>query len=622
MNRSTGLVLSLASSVLAVLLALPFLTFWQPQALLLAPMIGQTEPCHSQSALPPEFANDPAFTLCTSEKGSAAAVIESTLLQLGPRHSPNGRYELGYTLNVPLLKFWVQRNGNWVLDHDAIARTVKTIDQSDRHLILYLFSTHFSSFSPFEAVLAADPANVAVTQEGPLGMGKHYGMDVYPWTVARTDNSLSRARADVIRAFADAICQHPSPRVRERIRGITLLGEVHHLFPDFEAGMGYGGKYLITDYSPTSVQQFRSYLQQQYGHISKLNTTLGGATFSNFNAIHPPSKDIRKDSLQHFWEHIDAYADGTFPVSGWLAPQANLTGTVLILVNGVVHARVPSVLSRQDVKDHLPNLGTANVGWRHDLAFRSFAPGIYDIAAMAETHSGPPVLLGTRDIAVMDRTQSTPQRIPGQVLPPHIQMPGIQASLDQPASQASYFYNPLATLWREFREQQVVHYLQHMAQPLRDSCLVNTPRYVHQLFPYPNPSWDSTKFAVNASLTQESDLRLGVSLYGEASYGQSFFKWKHNTWPAHNGPLAQHRKIYGITEFHPLRGMPKDELRSVFDRHQKEGAQFLSFFLEGRGTDTPSKISTEPTIPYLGESNTQNGSDLLYRSVKSLMQQP
>ena len=622
MNRSAGIVFFLSASVLAILLALPFLSFWQAPALLLAPMIGQTESCASRTPLPAEHATDPAFTQCISEKGSAASVIESTLLQLGPRHSPNGRYELGYTLNVPLLKFWVQRNGDWVLDHDAIARTVRTIDQSDRRLVLYLFSTHFSSFSPFEAVLAADPANVAVTQEGPLGMGKHYGMDVYPWTVARTDNSLSRARTDVIQAFADAICQHPSPRVRERIHGITLLGEVHHLFPDFEAGMGYGGKYLITDYSPTSVQQFRAYLQQKFGHISRLNTTLGGSTFSDFHAIQPPSKDIRKDSLQHFWEHIDGYADGSFPVSGWLAPQAKLTGSVLILVNGVVHARVQSGLSRQDVKEHLPNLRTANVGWRHDLDFRSFAPGIYDIAAMAETHSGPPVLLGTRDIAVMDRSQSTPQRIPGQVLPPHIQMPGIQASLDQPASQASYFYNPLATLWREFREQQVVHYLQHMAQPLRDSCLVNTPRYMHQLFPHPNPSWDSTKFAVNASLTQESDLRLGVSLYGEASYGSSFFNWKHKHWPAQNRLLPHQTKIYGITEFHPLRGMDQAELQSVFDAHSQQGAQFLSFFLEGRGPVTRSKVTTEPTIPYLGEANTQNGSDQLYRSLQTIMRQP
>lgn len=637
MTRSTIWAFTLSGTLLVALLGLPVFTQSFPtpiaskstpgpmlpaKSMLLAPMIDQMEPCLARTKLPPEHAIDPAFTLCTSEQGSAAAVIESTLTLLGPRHSTNQRYELGYTLNVPLLKFWVLHNGQWTIDHTAIARMVKAIEQSDRHLILYLFSTHFSSFSPYERVLAADPANVAVTQEGPLGMGKHYGMDVYPWTVATTDNSLSRARIDVIQAFTNAICKHPSPSVRERIKGITLLGEVHHLFPDFESGMGYGGKYLITDYSPESVKNFRAFLQKKYGDIAMLNKALGGAAFNDFNAIAPPSKDIRQDSLQHFWEHIDAHASGSFPVSGWLAPHARLTGWVQIYSNGVLQARVRAGLGRQDVKDHLPQLQNANVGWRHDLDFRLLAPGVYQVAALAEAHEGLPVLLGTRNISVMDRSQSTPQRIPGQALPPHAQPADLQANLDLPAADTAFFFNPLAVLWHEFREQQVVNYLHVMAQPLRDSCLIYKPRYVHQLFPYPNPSWDAAKFAVSASLTQTSDLQLGISLYGESTYGQSFFDWKDKTWPPSPSKRTFHPKTYGVTEFHPLRGMEPEELESVFHRHQNAGAQFLSFFLEGRGPVNRPYDIKEPTIPLVGEANTQNGSNQLYRSIQNIMQQP
>jgi hypothetical protein len=86
--------------------------------------------------------------------------------------------------------------------------------------------------------------------------------------------------------------------------------------------------------------------------------------------------------------------------------------------------------------------------------------------------------------------------------------------------------------------------------------------------------------------------------------------------------LPHQTKIYGITEFHPLRGMDQAELQSVFDAHSQQGAQFLSFFLEGRGPVTRSKVTTEPTIPYLGEANTQNGSDQLYRSLQTIMRQP
>ena len=174
-------------------------------------------------------------------------------------------------------------------------------------------------------------------------------------------------------------------------------------------------------------------------------------------------------------------------------------------------------------------------------------------------------------------------------------------------------------MWRDFREQQVVNYLQFMAQPLRHSCLSDTPRYIHQLFPYPNPSWDAAKFAVSQSLTLKSDLRLGISLYGESSYGQSFFDWKHRVWPPSK---ASHPKIYGITEFHPLRGMEPVELQNVFDRHRQEGAQFLSFFLEGRGpVNRPYNIQA-PTIPLVGEANTQIGSNQIYRSIQNIMQEP
>lgn len=587
--------------------------------LLLAPMIGQMEACLTRAKLPPEHVIDPAFTLCNSEQGSAAAVIQSTLAQLGPRDSRDGNYQLGYTLNVPLLKFMVLREGRWQVDQEGVKRMVKTIAQSDRSLILYLFSTHFSSFAPVEAMLATDPNNVAVTQDGQLGLGKHYGMDVYPWTVARTDNSLTEMRVKVIDAFVNELCQRQPKYVRDRIEGITLLGETHHLFPDFEAGMGYGGKYRISDYSQVSVRDFQTFLKFRFKDVSALNAALGGAPYQEFASIYPPSKDIRKDRLNHFWEHIDSYAAGSMPVSGWLAPQPNLTGWVNVYLNGVLQKRVRAGLGRQDVKDHVPGISTANVGWRYELDFHSLTPGIYEVAALAEVHEGLPVLLGRKNISVMNRDQSTPQRIQRVELPGHRSAPGILASFDQPPPDSAYFFNPMAALWREFREQQVVRYYQFVSRPLRHSCLAGTPRYIHQLFPYPNPSWDPTKYAVSASLTQDSDLRLGVSLYGEGSYGESFFDWQQSLIRT-NQSLADHRlKAYGVTEFHPLRGMDTQELGGVLIRHRDSGAQFLSFFLEGRGPVNRPYAVTGPTIPFFGESNTQNGSDQLYRSLKELM---
>lgn len=579
--------------------------------LLLAPMIGQIEPCVRQTALPPEHVIDPAFVACASDAGSAAQVIDHTLSLLGPRISANGRYELGYTLNVPLLKYLVLRDGQWGLDQAAIDRTVRTIAQSDRRLVLYLFSTHFSAFAPIEPVLAADPANIAQSSQGPIELGKHYGMDVYPWSIARTDNSLTMFRMKVIQAFIDAICAQPAP-VRDHLAAITLLGEVHHMFPDFEAGMGFEGKYLVSDYSPASIAGFRTFLKSKFENVNALNLALQGAPYASFDEVFPPSKDIRRETLKHFWEHIDAYAGGTFPVEGWLAPNPRLTGWVRIYLNGAPIARVRAGLGRQDVRDHLPQIGTADVGWRYDLNFKDLPPGIYQISASAEASSGYPVLLGTKSISLIDKKQSTPSILPIVGLPQQVLPKGELASFDHPRSETFYFYNPLAAFWHEYRAQQVVNYLQFMEQPLKNSCLRNIPRHIHQLFPFPNPSWDENKYAVIASLRNSGDLRLGISLYGEATYGQSFFDWKRNKRPG----------IYGVTEFHPLRGMDSTELASVFDRHRDNGAQFLSFFLEGRGPINRPYAVKGPTIPFIGESNTYNGSDQLYRSVQQLMSQP
>jgi hypothetical protein len=609
-NLSVVLVLSL----LLALVLYDVLVLVPTQAadrLLLAPMIGQLEACMYKSTLPPEHAIDPAFVACTSEAGSAASVIESTLSLLGPRISTNGRYELGYTLNVPLLKFLVWRAGGWELDREAISRFVKTIAQSDRRLVLYLFSTHFSASAPIESALASDPANLAYTPQGPLGKDKHYGMDVFPWSIARTDNSLTQSRVRVIQAFVQALCDQPQA-VRDRVAAITLLGEVHHMFPKFESGMGFDGPYLVSDYSQQSLADFRLFLKDRFHTVASLNAALGGASFTSFATILPPAKDIRTDRLKNFWEHIDSYASGSFPVQGWLAPNPRLTGWVQIYLNGAPIARTLAGLGRQDVLDHLPEVGTADVGWRQEIDFRSLAPGIYQVAAMAETRQGLPILLDKRNVAIMDRAQSTPVQMSVSALPEHLEIQEILADMDSPKNQSSYYFNPLATLWMEFRALQVVKYQQFVEQPLIHSCLASVPRYIHQLFPYPNPSWDWGKYAVDASLRGAGDLNLGISLYGEATYGESFMGWKR-----HNVAGG-----YGITEFHPLRAMDRTELTQVFDRHHENGARFLSFFLEGRGPINQPYATTGPTIPFFGEANTQNGSNQLYRSLQQLLIQP
>ncbi len=84
---------------------------------------------------------------------------------------------------------------------------------------------------------------------------------------------------------------------------------------------------------------------------------------------------------------------------------------VRIYRNGELIARVPASLGRQDVLSALPQLGTANTGWRFDMDFRKLPIGLYRIDVLLENKPGDLVHLATRNIAILDKTQQPPQTV-------------------------------------------------------------------------------------------------------------------------------------------------------------------------------------------------------------------
>ena len=593
--------------------------------LLLAPMIGVMAPCILPAASPPKAvaAKAPPSEGCAGPHGSAATLIESTLAGVGPQISPGGEFELGYTLQIPLLEMFTRSDaagaGGWAIDRDAVRRVVRTLKDNPRPAIVYLFSTHFGVGAPIEAELARDLANLAATRDGPMAPDRYYTLDIYPWSIATTGNAITRRRGEAIDAVVDEICRLPA-KDRDKIRGLTLLGEVHQLFPDFEAGMGFAPPYRVSDYSATSVKDFRELLKLRFGDIAALNAHLGMEprdAWRSFDAVDPPSKNIRSEPLARFTDHIDSFAQGTLPISGWAAPNADGTPRwIRIYLNGEPLARVPANLSRQDVRAALPALGTADVGWRFDLDFAALPPGGYRIDLMMEQGAAVPpgaaaprlLHLGTRQISLMGRGQQPPAALPMRALPAS-DPAGADANyfIDQPPDQSAYWFNPLVPLWHAFRNQQVVRYLDWADRRVGRSCLWDTPRYMHQIVPYANPGWDANKFAVDASLKPRGGIRLGVSLYGEPTYGASFFR-----------RLAASREDrFGVTEFHPLSAMTPAATRAMLERLRAHGAAFVSFFLEPRFGGR--RLDTQMNIFSLDPANPKFGSDALYRSMRELM---
>jgi hypothetical protein len=144
---------------------------------------------------------------------------------------------------------------------------------------------------------------------------------------------------------------------------------------------------------------------------------------------------------------------------------------------------------------------------------------------------------------------------------------------------------------------------------VRKSCLAGSDLYTHQINPFSNPGWDANKYAVDASLGRLPGLNLGVSLYGEPTYGDSFFELAR---------AAQHRR-YGVTEFHPMKAMTADEVRRMLDVHAHHGATFVSFFLEPRWNGrlmirTHNLFSFDPANPKYGSAQ-------LYRAFQQRLAQ-
>lgn len=577
--------------------------------MLLAPMIGVIDSCVlEQEGVPSKNPADLQAT-CTGPNGSAAALVESTLSQLEPHGSAPGPYPLGYTLPVPLLQLFRQDPQGWVIDSNIVARLVRTVRDTDRPLILYLFSTHFATDAPLEKTLAQDPANLAQTRDGPLAQGRYYDAAINNWNFASTQTELTQRRVQATQALLTAMCHLPANDIA-KIRGVTLLGELHHLFPGFESGMGFGMPYRVTDYSPQSTAGFRQFLQTDFRRIEQLNRVVG-SNYASFEEVQPPSRDIRTEPLQRFTEHIDSFAHGSFPIAGW-AYIKQLPGAapawVHVYRDGVFAGKTKVNQGRQDVLAAKPEFGDANTGWRLDLDFRNLPTGLHRIDVFLEQRPGQLTPLGTRQIAIMDRQQSTPHPSPQKPLPPTTAPdPTLQAHIDMPTDQAAYYYNPLVPLWHAFRQQQVVDYLKFFNGVVNESCLVGTPHYTHQIIPFTNPSWDANKYAIQASLQPMGDIRLGVSLYGDATYGTTLSRWYRTA--AHHG--------YGVTEFHPLRAMGTVAMQRMLEEHAKQGAEFLSFFMEPRWQG--KLVARDHNLFSLDPDNEKFGSDHLYRSMQNIM---
>jgi hypothetical protein len=543
---------------------------------------------------------------CRKMKISGAAALTRLLDTLEPGGA-KGQVQVGFTATLPLLGLYQRTRKGWEIDDSQLDNFLRLIQQVERPVVVYLAADHFDSFGPLARELQKDQANLMQLRGGkPLDLN-YFGYHVIPYTLL-TDPRIpvNRYRYAALEHVASKLRGMPAD-VQARIVAITFLGELHHMFPDFENGMGSFKDIQTTDYSPASVDGFRSWLRQKFGTTKQLYAKTG-LQYSSFSVIDAPTKDIRKEPLAHFGEHYDAYAGGTLTFAGWVWDPQKKVEQLDLYINGKLEGALERNLNRLDVYRAIPSVTNPNVGFRLRYDYSHLQAGHYYAQAIA-TSNKRQYLLGETAFSVMPRDQSPlPTKITKRLtsLPLATKsLPELQAWMDLPGAQVDVYFNPMARLWNAYREEQVQQLMREFHSRALRAGLPASKLFSHQIMPKVNSAWNSQLLAADSTLAGAMPWNQGINLYGGAT---------NSLWI--KDYLASERIAgYGVPEFHPQQWKRPAAHIEALQFHYNQGARFVSpyyFSLTPRrfkGADGGiNRLEIRP-------DNDQDGSSQLYHAL-------
>ncbi|KUJ72469.1 hypothetical protein AVO41_01260 [Thiomicrospira sp. WB1] len=566
---------------------------------LIAPMFEGLRGCQSAYSDQSVKNLQEANSICLKRNESAGSVVDEKLRKIGHKKSSDGRFELGYTFGMPLLSYIKFTGGKPSVKRDLIIRDLKIISDSDRAMVLYLFSNHFSGKDQEPAVekISQDSTNLMRLADNSIPIDKYFSATTYPWVLNDKTSLIDQTRRLAMNAILKEVCKLPETD-QKKIRAVTTLGEVHHFFPNFAGGMGYAGDYQITDYGEKSKEGFKKWLKSKFGQIERLNAFMS-SNFEKFEQVTPPSKNITKEELSTFFDHLDAHAHGVIPFFGWAYDKEGVAFDINVYLNGLFVGQAKTGLTRLDVAQAIPELNESDVGYRYDLDFSSLPPGKHHVQLRLLSR-GKTSVLGDYALNVMDRQQRSPKTIPQFTLrEAATDIPEeFNYWLDYPKQDAAVFYNPLAKLWNQYREMQVTREIETYAKIITNSCIPKEKVFSHQIGSDFNASWNSKLFAAEESLEANPFYTLGVNLYGGIIYSDYFFNWLEE-----NGHTR-----YGVPEMHPMSPVGVKKIANAMVRHNKNGAVFISpYFMSAQperfgASKEHDKFKIVPTNSFYGSS--------------------
>lgn len=553
-----------------------------------------------------------AAALCHTRQRNAAPAIKALLDELEPG-GPQGQVQLGFTLTLQLLGLYEQDGqGQWSINQQRLRAAMQLVEDVPRPVVLYLAADHFDTLGALPQALAKDPASLMLLPNGqPPELG-YFGYRILPYTLS-TDPAITvnKYRFEALEQVAKAVQMLPQA-AQQRIVAINLLGELHHMFPDFEGGMGMQLAMQTTDYSPRSVAGFRQWLQAKYSTVQELEQHTG-LRYASFEEVPAPGKDIRSMPLQSFGEHYDSYAAGYLTLGGWLWDPQQHIQRLELYVDGQSKGPVQWGMNRLDVYRAVDEVLTPNTGYRVDFDYSSLRPGKHMAQIVAHTSKGPH-LLEQRAFAVLPPNQAAVgkhqprglRRLSGSA---H-KLAGVRTYMDTPAEQQDLYYNPLARDWNAYREQQVYDFLHAFYQRAVQAGLPANKLYSHQIVPGVNSSWNGQLFAADTTLHGQTPWKQGLNMYGGAV---------HSPWM--QAFIAQRGiRDYGVPEFHPQQWKRPGAHLAALESHLDAGARFIAPYyfsvvperFKGGAEQGVNRME-------LGPDNSKDGSDQFYRALKEFV---
>lgn len=545
---------------------------------------------------------------------TGASRIGDMLDRIGPVVSPSGRFALGYTLNVPLLRYFTRTAEGWTLDVATLRNTIRTIAELDRPVVVYLSANHFTDANT-ELVdeLAQDPTNLMWGRDGPLPPDDYFNHRIVAWTLSDFDAPVSRFRMEAIRTACRLIMDLPD-EARARIAAVSLLGEVHDMFPDFAQGPSQTLSPVIgTDYAPLAQGAFQAWLLETFGAIKALNTH-AGTRYRRFEDIQPPMRDMWTESLSSPADHIDLHACGTVSIHGWLHDHKERAGRILVYLDGEMAGEAETALNRTDVPEANDFIQNPNVGFRFDLDHRDLAHGLHIIDVVHLIDDEQPTLIGRRTVRVI--------RKPGQSVDPVPMVRDVAAScrtmtddaaligaIDGPGDEQSLFHNPMAALWVAHRQHVVRRYFDHFVAIAVEEGIAPHLVFSHQMAPNLYGAWHGDLVRADAMQQGSAPYGQGVTLYGGTAFG-----------PALDRMIARLGWTrYGVSELHTGVPLPPAQYRAMIEQHHRNGATFIAPFYM---SVVPDRLLAGSDLAryQLEPDNERAGSHLLWQSIVDAMQ--